>query len=151
MQSVAYVQTCRDRNVPRPKRPRPKRPRPKRLIPKRLRPKGPDRIGQTEKSCSGSRLIELIVLKLLLSNAHISASVQSYLSHILPLPRSLCSRCLVLKPSWRTKYTFFQNWQKIYPPKLTLPLQLLMTFFLSLSPIQSHQPVLMKSDKYLHH
>ena len=35
MQSVVYVQKCRDRNVPRPKRPRPKRPRPKRLRPKR--------------------------------------------------------------------------------------------------------------------
>jgi len=39
--------------------------------------------------------------------------------------------------------------QKAHPPKLTLPLQLLMTFLLSLPPIclHSHKPVLMKSDK----
>jgi len=38
---------------------------------------------------------------------------------------------------------------KIYPPKLTLTLQLSMTFLLSLSPIcvHSHQPVLVKSGK----
>jgi len=38
MQSVVYVQKCRDRRVPTPKR----------HTPKRLRPKRPDRIGQTE-------------------------------------------------------------------------------------------------------
>ena len=45
--SVPYVQKCRDRNVPWPNRPRPKR-----LRPKWLRPKRPDRIGQTEWSCT---------------------------------------------------------------------------------------------------
>jgi len=43
----------------------------------------------------------------------------------------------------------FSKIDKIYPPKLTLPLQFSMTFLLSLSPIcvHSHLPVLMKSGK----
>jgi len=43
----------------------------------------------------------------------------------------------------------FPKLAKIFPSKLTLPLQLSMTFSLSLSPIcvHSHQPVLMKSGK----